>query len=320
MNNGSGRAAAAFVHLSSFLFPLYPHCMQAIDPQHKALLAKIALFESLTEEDLDNLTSRLEETVYEEGAVIFSQGDEGSSLFIIEEGAVEISYGEGRGKVVLATLFNGQYFGELSLFDRAPRSATATATKRSQLIRLDRDDLVDFVNKDPAAALRIIAEMGERLRQTNELMSRRVSQNVLEDAEESFTFGQRVADTVAKFGGSWTFIGIFAAVMFTWMGVNIARLTAFDPYPFILLNLALSTIAAIQAPIIMMSQNRQSSKDKLLAENDYKVNLKAEIEIEALLRGQAEILARLTLMERASTRGYGAVIEARPAPPLIDSV
>jgi CRP/FNR family cyclic AMP-dependent transcriptional regulator len=294
--------------------------MQAIDPEHKALLAKIALFESLTEADLDNLTSRLEEIVYNEGDVIFRQGDEGSSLFIIEDGAVEISYGEGRAKVVLATLFSGQYFGELSLFDGAPRSATATAVKRSQLIRLDRDDLVDFVNKDPAAALRIISEMGERLRQTNELMSRRVSRDVLEDAEEALTFGQRVADRVAKFGGSWTFIGLFALVMFVWMGINIARFANFDPYPFILLNLCLSTVAAIQAPIIMMSQNRQASKDKLLAENDYKVNLKAEIEIEALLRGQAEILARMTLLERGGSRSNNNVIEPRPAPPLIGSV
>jgi CRP/FNR family cyclic AMP-dependent transcriptional regulator len=294
--------------------------MQGIDPEHKALLAKIALFESLTEEDLDNLTSRLEEIVYNEGDVIFRQGDEGSSLFIIEDGSVEISYGEARAKVVLATLFSGQYFGELSLFDRAPRSATATALKRSQLIRLDRDDLVDFVNKDPAAALRIIAEMGERLRQTNELMSRRVSRDVLEDVEVASTFGQRIADRVAKFGGSWPFIGIFAAVMLLWMAINVLRMANFDPYPFILLNLCLSTVAAIQAPIIMMSQNRQATKDKLLAENDYKVNLKAEIEIEALLRGQAEILARLTLIERGAVRSSAPVIEPRPAPPMIDSV
>jgi CRP/FNR family transcriptional regulator, cyclic AMP receptor protein len=282
--------------------------MQQIDPRHRELLSKIALFESLTEEDLDNLTLRLEEVTYEEGQSVFQQGDGGSALFIIEEGAIEIAYGEGKTKVVLATLFNGQYFGELSLFDDSkPRSATATALKHSELVRLDRDDLVDFVNKKPAAALRIIAEMGERLRQTNELMSRRVSRDVLEEAEERLTFGQRVADRVARFGGSWPFIGVFAAVMFVWMGLNIVRLSNFDPYPFILLNLALSTIAAIQAPIIMMSQNRQSSKDKLLAENDYKVNLKAEIEIEALLRGQAEILARLSLIERGARKNHDVV-------------
>lgn len=276
--------------------------MQQIDPRHRELLSKIALFESLTEEDLDNLTRRLEEVTYEEGDAVFRQGDEGSSLFIVEDGAIEIAYGEGKTRVILATLFNGQYFGELSLFDGSPRSATALALKHSELIRLDRSDLVDFVNKNPGAALRIIAEMGERLRQTNELMSRRVSRDVLEEAEEALTFGQRVADRVAKFGGSWPFIGLFSLIMFVWMGVNIARLSNFDPYPFILLNLALSSIAAFQAPIIMMSQNRQSMKDKLLAENDYKVNLKAEIEIEALLRGQAELLARITLLERSAAR------------------
>jgi CRP/FNR family transcriptional regulator, cyclic AMP receptor protein len=271
------------------------------------LLGNIPLFESLTPEDLKALSRRLEMAEYPEGAIIFKQGDEGAALFIIEEGAVEISYGDGKAKVLLAHLFAGQYFGELSVFDKAPRSATATATRDSRLVRLDRDDLVDFVNKNPSAALRIIAEMSERLRQTNELMSRQVSRNVLEEAEEQSTFGQRIADRVAKFGGSWPFIGLFAAVMFVWMGINIANLAKFDPYPFILLNLALSTIAAIQAPIIMMSQNRQASKDKLLAENDYQVNLKAEMEIGAMMRGQAELLARLALLERAVARRVGEV-------------
>ena len=235
----------------------------------------------------------MESVDYDPGDVIFRQGEKGSSLFVIEDGAVEISYGEGRARVVLATLFTGQYFGELSLFDGSPRSATATAAKRSRLVRLDRDDLVDFVNKNPAAALRIIAEMSDRLRQTNELMSQQVARNVLDEAEERMTMGQRVADRVASFGGSWPFIFIFGAIMVTWMGINIVALAHFDPYPFILLNLVLSTLAAIQAPIIMMSQNRQATKDKLLAENDYQVNRKAEMEIEAVLRSQSEVLARL---------------------------
>ena len=266
------------------------------------LLANIPLFESLTPEDLDALARRMEHTDYAEGAVIFSQGEEGSSLFLIEEGAVDISYGEGRGRVVLATLFPAQYFGELSLFDGAPRSATATAAKPSRLLRLDREHLVDFVNKTPSAALRIIAEMSERLRQTNELMSRQVSRNVLEEEEEHLTIGQRVADRVAAFGGSWPFIFTFGGVMVVWMGVNVLRIAGFDPYPFILLNLGLSALAALQAPVIMMSQNRQSSKDKLLAENDYQVNLKAEMEIAALMRGQAELLARVSFLERMLRR------------------
>jgi uncharacterized membrane protein len=286
-----------------------------MDPvTRQELLAHIPLFESLTPQDIDALSNRLEEIGYAEGQVIFKQGEEGSSLFIIDEGAVEISYGEGRGRVSLASLFNGQYFGELSLFDGAPRSATATATKQSRLIRLDRDDLVDFVNKNPSAALRIIAEMSERLRQTNELMSRQVSRNVLEEEEEQMTVGQRVADRVAAFGGSWPFIFIFAVIMTVWMGVNIAMIAHYDPYPFILLNLVLSTIAALQAPVIMMSQNRQSSKDKLLAENDYQVNLKAEMEITALLRGQAEVLARLAMLERVVGRRASSDVKTGPQP------
>ena len=268
------------------------------------LLANIPLFESLTPEDLDALAKRVEEADFDASDVIFKQGDKGESLFLIDEGAVEISYGEGRTRIVLSTLFPGQYFGELSLFDGAPRSATATAIKRSRLMRLDRDDLVDFVNKNPAAAMRIIAEMSERLRQTNELMSQQVSRNVLEEVEENLTFGQRVADRVAAFGGSWPFIFVFGTVMVVWMGINIAAMAHFDPYPFILLNLVLSTLAAIQAPVIMMSQNRQATKDKALAQNDYQVNLKAELEISAMLRYQAEVLAKLQMLERM-VRGRG---------------
>jgi len=272
---------------------------------HDELLAHIALFESLTADDLAALSQRVEEVQYDQGEVIFQQGDEGSSLFVIEDGAVEISYGEGKARVILTSLFTGQYFGELSLFDGSPRSATATAAKRSRLIRLDREDLVDFVNKNPPAALRIIAEMSERLRQTNELMSQQVSRNVLLEDEEQMTIGQRVADRVASFGGSWPFIFLFGGVMLVWISLNGMQLAGFDAYPFILLNLCLSTIAALQAPIIMMSQNRQAAKDKLLAENDYLVNRKAEMEIEAVLRSQAEVLARLALIERLVVRRGG---------------
>ena len=295
---------------------MYPYSMQddtIRTRRREDLLSNIPLFESLTPEDLKALARRLENTEFKEGDVIFKQGDEGSALFIIEDGAVEISYGDGKAKVLLAHLFAGQYFGELSVFDKAPRSATATTTRASRLVRLDRDDLVDFVNKNPSAALRIIAEMSERLRQTNELMSRQVSRNVLEEAEEKLTIGQRVADRVAAFGGSWPFIFLFGGVMFVWMAVNVLRFAGFDPYPFILLNLCLSTLAALQAPIIMMSQNRQSSKDKLLAENDYQVNLKAEMEIGALMRGQAELLARIALLERAVARRVGEI--STPTPP-----
>jgi len=260
------------------------------------------LFESLTSEELLALAARLQDQIVEPGDVIFRQGDPGSRLYLIADGAVQITFGEGTTKIVLSELFTGQYFGELSLFDGAPRSATATASRRTRLITLDGDDVVDFVKRYPAASLRIIAEMSERLRQTNELMSRQVSRNINEDAEDLLTFGQRLADRVAGFAGSWPFIGLFMLLLFLWMGINFARLVGFDPYPFVFLNLVLAVVTALQAPLIMMSQNRQSMKDKLLAENDYRVNLKAETEIATIMRIQTELLARIAFLERALLR------------------
>ncbi|HVT05410.1 MAG TPA: DUF1003 domain-containing protein [Thermoanaerobaculia bacterium] len=265
------------------------------------LLKSIGIFQSLHEEDLASLVSHLTASVAVTNEKIFSEGEPGDALFIIEEGAVEISRGEGRKRVELASLFGGQYFGELSLFDRAPRSATATASRETRLLSLQRQELVGFLSKDPAAALPIMAEMSRRLRQTNELMALQVARNVNEEEEDRLTLGQRVADRVAMFGGSWFFIFLFSGLMAVWVAINMVRLTGFDPYPFILLSLVLNSVGALQAPIIMMSQNRQSSKDKLLAENDYRVNLNSERQIEAILKIQAEILARLSQIEKNRT-------------------
>ena len=278
---------------------LYSDSQRKKMPSGHDLLGNIPIFESLTEEELRALSSRLEERAAQPGEVIFRQGDEGSRLFLIADGAVEITYGDGSSRVVLAQLFTGQYFGEFSVFDRAPRSATATAMRPTVLMSLDAAEVVDFIQRNPTAAIRILAEISERLRQTNELMSRQVSRNINEDSAELLTFGQKIADKVASFGGSWPFIIVFIAATAAWMAINVMRVAGFDPYPFILLNLALAIVTALQAPLIMMSQNRQAMKDKLLAENDYQVNLKAEMEIAALMRMQAELLARLTYLERA---------------------
>jgi CRP/FNR family cyclic AMP-dependent transcriptional regulator len=286
LDNDAGRGGAA----------------QILDVRHamddSTLLGSLQLFESLSEEDLTALARRLEDVKVPADTVIFKEGEPGGRLFVIEEGTVEISYGEGKERVTLATLAPGQYFGELSLFDGSPRSATATALKACSLLALDRDDFLDFVKKSPEGSVQIMGELAERIRQTNALFSSQVSKNVLEEAEDQATIGQRVADRVAAFGGSWPFIFLFGGIMAAWMTVNEMRGVTFDPYPFILLNLALSSLAALQAPIIMMSQNRQAAKDKLLAENDYIVNLKSEIGIQTLLRGQTELMARVSLLER----------------------
>lgn len=263
------------------------------------LLRTIPLFESLAEEDLSALVSRLREERFEAGTTVFSQGDEGDAMYLIEEGAVDIVAGTGKQRVTLASLFKQQYFGELSLLDGAPRSAMAVATRATVLLALERDDFVDFIKRRPEAALLIMHEIGERIRATNELMTRTVTRNVLEEEEEKLSLGARVADRVAAFGGSWPFIFLFGGFMASWMLWNsLAGGWAFDPLPFMFLNLFLSTIAALQAPVIMMSQNRQSSKDKALAVNDYQVNLKNEVAIDKILRGQAELMQRLGALEQ----------------------
>ena len=220
-------------------------------------------------------------------------------MYLIEEGAVDIVAGSGSQRVTLASLFSGQYFGELSLLDGAPRSATALAARPTHALALQRDDFVEFVRRRPEAALSIMHEIGERMRATNELMTRTVSRNIIEEDAENISLGDKVADKVAAFGGSWPFIFIFGGFMALWMTWNsVAGKLAFDPLPFMFLNLFLSTIAALQAPVIMMSQNRQSAKDKAMAVNDYQVNLKNEVSIDKLIRSQGELVQRIAHIER----------------------
>src|SRR6266568_4690247 len=191
------------------------------------LLANIPLFESLTREELVTLSEGLEEKSLDSGQTVFKQGDQGGEMYI-----------------VVASLFPGQYFGELSLFDGMPRSATATATKPTRLLWLGRDDLVKFIDADPEGAMRILSEMSNRMRKTNELMSSQVSRNVVLEHEEQLTFGERIADKVASFGGSWAFIGCFVAVIVVWLLSNI--FVSYDRPGFMLLNLVLAVLAAGQ--------------------------------------------------------------------------
>ena len=190
--------------------------------------------------------------------------------------------------VTLTELEQGAFFGELAVLDRGPRSTNATAVGSTVLHRLSSDDFQQFLLQHPEASIDVICEIGARMRQTNMLVTTRVTRNINAEMEEKATLGERVADKVASFGGSWTFIGIYTTFLVFWMTVNsyvLVRYRAdFDPFPYILLNLMLSMTAALQAPIIMMSQNRAAYKDRLAAEQDFKVNLKSELLLEELMR------------------------------------
>jgi uncharacterized membrane protein len=185
--------------------------------------------------------------------------------------------------------------GELSFLDGGPRTATAIAREDTQMLVLDRERLLDFIDKHPHAAMDVLTVIGRRLRATDELLRTQVSRNPNIEEQERLTFGQRIADKVASFGGSWTFITIFGVILAIWVLLNSSALLAkhFDPYPYILLNLFLSMLAAIQAPVIMMSQNRQAAKDRLKSDLDYEVNLKAEMEVAHLHRKVDHIYERL---------------------------
>ncbi|MGO8992838.1 MAG: DUF1003 domain-containing protein [Polyangiaceae bacterium] len=263
---------------------------------HADLLAKIPLFEALTPEERDALARGLDEKTLAEGEAACKEGDPGGEMYLVVDGAIDITVGKGPTSVVLASLFEGQYFGELSLFDKLPRSATATATKPTKLLRLGREELARFIGSNPEGAMTILAEMSNRMRKTNEMMLSQVSRNVVQEHDEHLGLGDRVADKMAAFGGSWGFISLFVAIILTWLAANL-----FIPYDrpgFMILNLLLAVIAAFQAPVIMMSQNRQETKSKLLAENDYKVNLKNEVGIANIQRVVAELLQRTAIVEK----------------------
>jgi len=200
----------------------------------------------------------------------------------------------------------------MAVLDRGQRSSSATAIVDTHLHRLTSDDFEKFLIAHPDCAIDVICEIAARLRQTNLLVTQRASRNVNEVMEERSTLGQRVADRVAAFGGSWTFIFLFGGILVAWMVANTLVLAyigrgengaQWDPYPYILLNLVLSSLAALQAPVIMMSQNRAAEKDRLAAEQDFKVNLKSELMLEELVRKQRERDVQIAQLMRTVQSG-----------------
>jgi CRP/FNR family cyclic AMP-dependent transcriptional regulator len=257
-------------------------------------LSRIPLFKRLTPDELEQLAGEVDQVKYDADEIIFNEQDKGDALYVVEEGSVRIwVLDEDVKPVTLKELQPGEFFGELAVLDRGPRSTNATAMVETTLHRLSSDDFQKFLMEHPDVAIDVICEIGARMRQTNVLVSQRATRNINVEMEQRATIGQRIADRVASFGGSWTFIIIYVSFLVSWMAFNTFVLVhygrgengaEFDPYPYILLNLMLSMTAALQAPIIMMSQNRAAEKDRLAAEQDFQVNLKSELMLEELMR------------------------------------
>ena len=255
-------------------------------------LRSVPLFASLDDDSARDLRSLLSEEVVPQNTRLFRQGDSGDAMYLIESGRVRITIrDEDKQEVTLAELAQGDFFGEMSIIDGRKRSADAKVTEDSRLAVLSREAFLSFVRKKPDVALEMLSALTDRLRRTDELLRSRVSRNVNEEEEARLTLADRAADIIAEFGGSWKFIGVSIALIIFWIIFNSYILVSgFDPAPYQMLNLVLAVIAGMQAPIIMMSQNRQGEKDRLRADLDYQVNLKNELSL-------AEVLRRLDVLE-----------------------
>lgn len=252
----------------------------------------VPLFASLDDQAARTLLKLLSSQTFPAGSKLFSKGERGDSMYLIESGKVRISiHDQSAELVVLAELGQGDFFGEMALIDGRQRSADATVVADSRLAVLQREAFRSFVRDTPEVAMEMLAALSDRLRRTDELLRGRASRNANEEEAARATLADHAADLIASFGGSWKFIFAFGGLIVSWMLINSLVLAkAFDPVPFDFLNLMLAVMAGMQAPIIMMSQNRQGEKDRLRADLDYQVNLKNELAL-------AEVLRRLDILE-----------------------
>ena len=274
-------------------------------------LRTVPLFESLDDKEARELCDMLETVDCLPQQVLFRTGDAGSGMYLIEQGTVGISMKAADGhELTVAELGPGDFFGEMAMIDGKPRSATATALEPARLAILSRRHFLSFMQNNSNVALEMLAALAHRLRRTDELLQSRVTRNVNEEEAAHLTFGDRAADVIAEFGGSWKFIISAVAFLNIWVLINTWLLwdKGFDPYPYMLLSCVLNMVAALQAPIIMMSQNRQAHKDRLRADLDYAVNLKNELALN-------EILQRLQVLERDCLRLTATRSGSQNSPP-----
>ncbi len=255
----------------------------ACDPES---LKDVALFSLLDQEELDVLAAQVERKEYAPLQRIYKIGDPGGRAYVMVSGKVRLTMiDEDHQEVVLSEPEAGELFGLASMLEGTPHKTTAIVVEPAVCIEIDRNDIAVLLQAKPHAGMDILTVLGRHVHAAHDLVRNRVTRNVNEVIEEETTFGERIADQVARFGGSWHFIISFGVILVIYTAINEALgKGAWDPYPFILLNLFLSMLAAIQAPVIMMSQNRQDAKDRLRGEMDFDVNRRAETGIQDLAR------------------------------------
>jgi uncharacterized membrane protein len=250
------------------------------------LLRSVPLFALLDDDETAVLAGQVEVKTFSPRERIYKMAAPGGQAYVMISGKVRVSTVDEDGQeVVVDEPSKGEIFGFASMLDQTPHHTNAVALEETTCLEIDRHDILTLLERKPHAGMDLLTVLGRQIHATQELARVRASRNPNEVIEKESTLGERVADSVAGFGGSWTFISLFAIVLVTYTLINVLLdRKAWDPYPFILLNLFLSMLAAIQAPVIMMSQNRQNTRDRLRSELDFDVNRRAEAEIQGLAR------------------------------------
>ena len=279
----------------------------SVDPIHLVDVPFLAL---LDDQQRALLAERLDTITEPAGKSMFVYGDPGDSAYIIRSGVVEIYSKNDTGeRIVLETARAGDFFGEISLLDGGPRTASALVLEDLEAILVDRGDLEEFLRICPAAAINLLAASGRRIRETAKLLRHSVSRDINEVTEDKRTRVMKVADWISEFSGSLEFLFIHLGLFFAWIVLNIGPLSrtsigSFDPFPFGLLTMVVSLEAIILSVFVLLSQNRQVARDRVRNDIEYQVNLKAELEIghlhEKVDHFHEEVMRRLSLLEKAS--------------------
>jgi CRP/FNR family cyclic AMP-dependent transcriptional regulator len=282
-------------------------------PCDPAELKHVPLFALLDQEEIAVLSAQVELKTFAPRQRIYTMGDPGMHAYILMSGSVQVStVDEDHQEVVVDQPGHGQFFGFASMLEQTPHQTSALAMEKTTCVEVSRDDIAILLQQKPMAGMDMLTVLGQQFHASQQLVRIRASRNANEIIEEKYTFGERIADRVATFGGSWPFIILVGVAFVTYTSINLLlRSKAWDPYPFILLNLFLSMLAALQAPVIMMSQNRQDKKDRVRSELDFEVNRRAEAEIQNLSRKLNLVTDKIGDLDDM-LRAIGPGAEAKP--------
>jgi uncharacterized membrane protein len=286
--------SAIFAHITTTWPWLGPRMRYAMpcDPNE---LRHVPLFELLDDDEAQILAARVEVRRFAARQRIYKAGECADHGYVVMSGTAQLTTtDEDHQEVVIDEPTHGDFFGFASMLQHIEHHTTAMAMEETVCLEVGRDDLAELLMRKPMAGMDMLTVQARQFHAAQKLVRTRAMRNPNEVIEEQSTFGQRIADSVARFGGSWSFIILFGIVLVVYSGVNVAlQNRAWDPYPFILLNLFLSMLAAIQAPVIMMSQNRQDTKDRVRSELDYQVNRRAEAEIQSLSQRMSLLMDKM---------------------------